>query len=173
MRPAQSKGASETSLPSSPSGKAKRASAIAAVAKPPSRVYPVKSGSSQRFSWCRRQNGQTPQVWPSQGMPTRSPILNPSTPAPIASIRPTISCPGMIGDLGSGSSPSSTCKSVRQTPQASTLTRISPGPVCRSGRSVHTRRVLGLFSTIAFMVVYLRLKPLCVGRRRVRNADEK
>ena len=32
-------------------------------------------------------------------MPTRSPIVRPSTPAPIASIRPTISWPGMIGSL--------------------------------------------------------------------------
>ena len=29
---------------------------------------------------------------------------------------------------GSGSSPSTTCKSVRQTPHAVTLTRICPGP---------------------------------------------
>ena len=34
-------------------------------------------------------------------------------PAPIASIRPTISWPGMIGDFGLGSSPSTTCRSVR------------------------------------------------------------
>ena len=50
---------------------------------------------------------------------------------------------------GCGSSPSTTCKSVRQTPHATTLTRICPGPGCLSGRSVHSRGVLGLYSTIA------------------------
>ena len=38
IRPAHSRGASAVSAPISPSGKAKRASAMAAVAKPPSRV---------------------------------------------------------------------------------------------------------------------------------------
>ena len=47
-------------------------------------------------------------------------------------IRPAISWPGIIGSIGSGKSPSTTCKSVRQTPQAPTVTRISP----RSGLAV-------------------------------------
>lgn len=91
INPAQRSGASDTSLPDSPSGKAKRASAITEVANPPSRVYPVNCGASHRFSRCSRQYRHTPQVWPSQGMPTRSPISKSATPAPIASTRPTIS----------------------------------------------------------------------------------
>jgi len=43
-----------------------------------------------RFSRCILQYGQTPQVWPSHGIPTRSPIFNVSTPRPSASMRPTI-----------------------------------------------------------------------------------
>src|ERR1035437_3453407 len=55
----------------------------------------------------------------------------------------------MTSSFGLGSSPSTTCKSVRQTPQAATLTRISPGPGCRSASSVHSSGDRGLFSTIA------------------------
>ena len=57
----------------------------------------------------------------------------------------------MIGDFAFGNSPSTTCKSVRQTPQASTFTLISPGPGCGSASSVHSRGVRGLLSTIAFI----------------------
>ncbi len=60
----------------------------------------------------------------NQGMPTRSPIVRPDTPSPSASTRPTMSWPGMIGMWGWGSSPSTTCRSVRHTPQAKTFTRI-------------------------------------------------
>src|SRR5262244_1568387 len=44
----------------------------------------------------------------------------------MAATRPTISWPGTIGSFGSGNSPSTTCRSVRQTPQAVISTRISP-----------------------------------------------
>ena len=37
------------------------------------------SGASHRFSRAARQYGQTPQVLPSQGIPTRSPIAKPAT----------------------------------------------------------------------------------------------
>ncbi len=55
---------------------------ITAVAKPSSRVYPVKSGRSQRFSRCSAHYGQTPQVCPSHGIPTHRPTVSPSTLAP-------------------------------------------------------------------------------------------
>src|SRR5262245_11121370 len=72
-------------------------------------------------------------------MPTRWPTLGDATPAPTASTMPTISCPGTTGRRMPGSSPSTMCRSVRQTPQASTLTRTSPGPGSGSGRSSSTR----------------------------------
>src|ERR1700733_1881124 len=103
-------------------------------------------------------------------MPTRSPIRSPSTPAPIASIQPTISWPRMIGRRGSGSSPSTTCKSVRQTPQAETLTRISPGPGFRSARSLHSNAVLSFLSTIACMAASLFTVKVCI-RGRARPLD--
>ena len=49
-------------------------------------------------------------------------LRKPSTPAPISSMRPTISWPIISGSFGIGSSPSTTCRSVRQTPQAVTRT---------------------------------------------------
>ncbi len=42
--------------------------------------------------------------------------------------------PGTMGSFGLGSSPSTTCKSVRQTAQASTRTKTSPDPGRRVGR---------------------------------------
>ena len=74
-----------------------------------------------------------------------------ATPSPAASTRPTISCPGTIGSLGSGSSPSTTCRSVRQTPQASTRSRICPGPGAGSGRSSIVSRSCGRCRTMARM----------------------
>ena len=55
------------------------------------------------------------------------------------STRPTISWPGMIGSFGSGSSPSTTCRSVRQTPHAATSTRTSPRPGLRIRRDPRAR----------------------------------
>ena len=98
-----------------------------------------KAGPLAQVLAPRRQKRQRPHVPPSQGMPTRSPILNPSTPAPIAATRPMISWPGMTCGLGWGRSPSMTCRSVRQMPHAATRTRICPrlgGSILRStGRS--------------------------------------
>src|SRR5262245_62576301 len=94
------------------------------VAKPPSRVYPVNTGLSHRFSRSPRQYAQTPHVAPSHATPTRSSMANPPTPGPSALTRPTISWPGTIGSTGFDSSPSTTCRSVRQTPQAVTVTMI-------------------------------------------------
>ena len=85
-------------------------------------------------------------------MPTRSPMLSPSTPAPIASIRPTISWPGMIGTFGSGSSPSTTCRSVRQTPQAATFTRnlARPGSLIGEILSIEERSQASLAPSLAW-----------------------
>src|SRR5438094_706709 len=48
-------------------------------------------------------------------MPTRSPTRNVFTAWPIFSTRPTISWPGISGNFGSGNSPSTIWRSVRQT----------------------------------------------------------
>ena len=56
-----------------------------------------------------------------------------STPSPRATHRPTISWPGTSGSFGSGSSPSTTCRSVRHTPQAATSTSTCPGPASGVG----------------------------------------
>src|SRR5258708_8155841 len=52
----------------------------------------------------------------------------------------------MTGDFFGGSSPSTTCRSVRQTPQTSTRTSISPGPGSGLGSSSIAR---GLVTTFA------------------------
>src|SRR5215467_4236873 len=93
-----------------------------------------------------------PQVCPSHGTPTRSPTAKPATSAPIAATRPTISWPGTIGSFGSGNSPSTTCRSVRHTPQAATSTRISPAPGVGIGCSRNTSGVPGRSSTMARML---------------------
>ncbi len=81
----------------------------------------------------------------------RWPIAKPVTPSPIAAMRPTISWPGTTGSLGFGSSPSTTCRSVRQTPQAATSTTISSAAGSGSGRSRMTSGRRGSSSTIARM----------------------
>ena len=60
----------------------------------------MKRALSQRFSLPVRQYAQTPQVQPSHGTPTRSPIAKPVTPGPLPRTRPTTSCPGTIVDKG-------------------------------------------------------------------------
>src|SRR5579883_355961 len=102
-------------------------------------------------------------------MPTRMPSSSPVTPEPIASIRPTISCPGMTGSLGLDNSPSTTCKSVRQTPQAPTLILISPAPGCGSGRSSSMSGVQISFKTIARMTSL----PRCSSEETPRRLCQK
>ncbi len=70
----------------------------------------------------------TPQVQPSQGTPTRSPTCEASAALALVDDGPTISWPGTSGSFGSGSSPSTTCRSVRQTAQAPTAISTCPGP---------------------------------------------
>src|SRR5262249_32526521 len=89
---------------------------------------------------------------PPRRAPPRPPLrAAPAPPAPRAATRPTISWPGTIGSLGFGSSPSTTCRSVRQTPQAATSSRISPDPGSGADRSRMTSGVRGLSSTMARM----------------------
>ena len=57
----------------------------------------------------------------------------------------------MTGSFGLGNSPSTTWRSVRQTPQEATRTRTSPEPGIGSGKSVSTRRWPGCLSCIACM----------------------
>src|ERR1700677_1567662 len=63
------------------------------------------------------------------------------------------------GVLGLGSSPSTTCRSVRQTPQAQTFRRIWPGPGRRSGSSVHSSGTPTAFRTIACIAFPPSLPP--------------
>jgi hypothetical protein len=67
-----------------------------------------------------------PHVDASQGTPTRSPRANESTTIAGIDHRADDLVSGMTGERASGNSPSTTCRSVRQTPQASTFTTIVP-----------------------------------------------
>ena len=103
---------------------------------------------AQRFSRPVVQNPHVPHVSPSHGTPTRSPTLKPWLPGPTSATRPTISCPGTIGILASGNSPSTTCRSVRHTPQALTAITIWPGAARGIARSVDTRRLAARSSSV-------------------------
>jgi len=65
-------------------------------------------------------------------------MANRSTPSPSAATLPTISWPGTSGSFGSDRSPSTTCRSVRQTAQA--WTRISTWPGPGDGTAIDTGR---------------------------------
>ena len=60
-----------------------------------------------------------------------------------------ISWPGTIGNFGCVSSPSTTCRSVRQTAQAATATSTCPGPGSGRGSAREARPWPGASSTIA------------------------
>src|SRR5260221_468046 len=106
-------------------------------AYPPSTVYPVNSAFSHRFSFPERQYSQRPSVRCSQGTPTRVSSGYLSAPLPCSSTFPITWCPGTTGDRRDGNSPSTTCRSVRQTPQTLTRIKISPGPGDGLGASLH------------------------------------
>ena len=101
-------------------------------------VYPVKRALSHRFSRPLRQYRHVPQVEPSHGTPTLSPMANLEVFAPAATTVPTISCPMMTGSAGAGRSPSRICRSVRHTPHAATRSRTWPGPGRGTGISLLT-----------------------------------
>ena len=98
-----------------------------------SNFRPVKRARAQRFSWPRRQYVHSPHVHPSQGTPTRSPPAGPATRGPTPTTIPTTWWPGTRGSFGSVSSPSTMCRSVRQSPHACTRRRTWPGPGAWSG----------------------------------------
>src|SRR5579859_5762793 len=93
-------------------------------------------------------------------MPIRSPGLKRSPPR---TTRPTTWCPRTRGSFRPGSSPSTTWRSVRQTPHAATSTRTSPSPGSGSGRSASRRGFPGSSSTIARICRDNRLMPMEVA----------
>src|SRR5215813_6097179 len=64
-----------------------------------------------------RQSGHVPSTPPSHETPRRAPVFT---------SRPTIWCPGMIASCSGFNSPATMCRSVRQTPQASTRSNTCP-----------------------------------------------
>src|SRR6266849_1652151 len=66
-------------------------------------------------------------------------------------MRPTIWCPGMSGSFGLGNSPSTKCRSVRQTAHVLTRTSSCPGPGFGVGTSRCTSAFPGFSRTIARM----------------------
>src|SRR5262245_36693527 len=67
-----------------------------------------------------RQSGHVPSTPPSHETPRRAPVFT---------SRPTIWCPGMIASCSGFNSPATMCRSVRQTPQASTRSNTCPSAV--------------------------------------------
>ena len=101
-----------------------------------------------------------PSVQPSQGTPSRRP----------SSVRPTIWWPGTSGSFGSGSSPSTTWRSVRQTPQADTRRRTWPGPGSGTGTSSSRSGSPAAWSTIARIAdIVPRSHVRCLTPSRVRK----
>src|SRR3989338_8767918 len=80
-----------------------------------------------------------------------------ATRSPLATIVPTISCPGIRGSFGCVSSPSTMCRSVRQTAQAWTCSRISSDPQTGMARSCNSSGIPAAFRTMAFMMNFSQL----------------
>src|SRR6202011_1199393 len=99
----------------------------------------------------RRQDSQVPSLPPKKPTPTRCPTLHLKTLEPMASIRPTTSCPGTRGRLRPGNWPSTVNVSVPQIPQASTRIRTCPSPGSGIGLST-IRRLLGAATSTALYV---------------------
>src|SRR5262245_25664793 len=93
-------------------------------------------------------------------MPIRSPGWN--RPPPRTTF-PTTWWPRTSGSFGSGSSPSTTWRSVRQTPQAATSTNTWPGAGSGTGRSASRSGFPGSSNTIARMCRDNRLMPMDVA----------
>ncbi len=125
---------------------------------------------------------------PSQpGMPTLSPILNRPASFPHSTTRPTTSWPSTNGSFALGRSPSATCRSVRQTAQAHTRTKIWLGPGlgldtrnCRSGVFADSRTIACIVSSFTKRVLRERVHLLAGFARRIpafdsssRNRDPK
>ena len=82
-----------------------------------------------------------------------------STSPPARSTVATISCPRTRGSFGDGSSPSTTCRSVRQTPHARTRSSTSPAAMVGTGRSAARRARPGASSSIARMSLHTAGRP--------------
>ncbi len=154
MIPAHSSGAACKSSSCDGIGKQKSALANAYSAYPPLTEYPVNVGASHKFSIPRRQYAQVPSVPPIHETPTRVPAFSPSP----AWTSPTIWCPGMILGRSGSSSPSTTCRSVRHTPQAFTRSNTWSGCGSGTGTSSIRRGALligaGVVRTAAFIGNY-------------------
>ena len=102
-----------------------------------------------------------PQVQPSHGTPTRSPIVKRSASGPASTTVPTISWPGTSGNFGSASSPSTMCRSVRQTAHALTPIRSCPG---RAAAPAHRpRRAAALLRSTTARASYCPYCKLAPG----------
>src|SRR6202011_2344175 len=107
------------------------------------------------------QYSQRMQASCNQATPTGSPGLKSVTPGPSAATTPATSWPGMNGSEGfTGQSPSAACKSVWHTPQAITLTRISPGPGTGTGTSSITSGLPNWRTIAAFIILAILLNSI-------------
>src|SRR5207245_11127419 len=98
-----------------------------------------------------------PQWPPYQPSPTRCPTRHSPAPSPIASTRPTTSCPGTRGYV-IGKMPSLVAESLWQIPQACTRTRTSPA--LGSGTSRVTNSIgPPLLTTCAYRPVNFAIAP--------------
>ncbi len=134
-------GRAAASVSVSPSGVRTRheAGATTYSAKPPSRLRPMISRFSHRFSRPSRQNAQVPSAVKARTM-TRSPTDHSVTAVPTAAIVPAGSNPPM---WGRGARipllPSRTWRSRWFKPHAPTRTRTSSGPGTGSATSSYER----------------------------------
>ncbi len=108
---------------------------VAAVTRVAGEGRRSRTGSRAR----RRSRGRRRRSRRARARRRARPASNCVTPAPRSTTTPTISWPGTSGSVGSVSSPSTMCRSVRHTPQACTRSRISPGPGRGTVRSSRTQ----------------------------------
>src|SRR3546814_5542292 len=104
-------------------------------ANPPSASQPVNVENGHRFSCPARHQRHAPHVSRNHAIPTVSPMATLRTPSPSSVTMPTTWCPGTTPARWTGSSLSTTCRSVRHSPHASTFTSSSPRAGVGTGRS--------------------------------------
>ena len=139
--------------------KQKRSSATANSAKPPSMSRPVKRARAQRFSRPTGSSRTSPQVQPSHGTPTRRPSVADRADDLVAEDARRRRRPRFRRR--------SRCRSVRQTPQASTRSRSWPSPGCGTGqRSLRSGRPApsNTIARITRRSCTLSGRPCVVGR---------
>ena len=121
---------------------------VAYPVRTPGTVNPKLRCLTQNRSRPLKQSSHRPQLAARKVMPTRSPRVQPSTPAPMASTRPMPSWPRISGVSGNFSSPD-TKMSEWQRPQASIFTRTSPVPGSRMGTGITCTGVRGAATSAA------------------------